>query len=162
MAAHVISQFARHRIGKPLLELLRQGMTPEKISMGLALGIVLGVTPVIGSTTILCTVAAFLLRLNPAAIQAVNYLMFPVQLTLLVPFIRAGEWMFGVTHNPVTLDGIRQLIQTNVWHAIAALWTSTMHALVVWAAVGSLAIWPIYRILLTPLRRLGRMPMVAR
>ena len=157
MAAHVIGEFFRHRIGRPLLALLRQGVTPEKISMGLALGIIIGVTPLVGSTTILCMVAAVLLQLNPAAIQVVNYFMFPVQLMMLIPFIRAGEWVFGAAHNPITLDGIRHLIQVNVWKAIITLWVSTVHALVVWAVLALLAVFPIYRLLLVPLRRLAKL-----
>ena len=153
----MIAEFFRHKVGKPLLALLRQGVTPEKISMGLALGIVIGVTPLIGSTTILCVVAAFVLRLNPAAIQLVNYLMFPVQLTLLIPFYRAGERLFGAAHNPVTPDQIRLMFQTNIRHAIATLWTSTVRALTVWAILGLLAVFPIYRLLLVPLRRLARL-----
>lgn len=154
--------FLRHRIVEPVLALLRQGVTPEKIALGMALGVVLGVTPMFGTTTILCMVAAFFLRLNPAAIQFVNYLMLPVQLMLLIPFIRAGEWLFGAARNPVTLDRIRQLIQANVWHAIAALWTSTVHALAVWAILGSLSIFPIYWLLVRPLRRIARMRLVAK
>lgn len=161
MAAHLIAAFFRHRIGRPLLALLRQGVTPEKIALGLALGIIIGTTPLIGSTTILCLVAAAVLRLNPAAIQLVNYLMFPVQLMLLIPFFRAGEWLFGSAHNPITLDQVRQLVQADVWKAIATLWTSTIHALAVWAIVGALAVVPIYWLLLAPIRRLARLRMVA-
>jgi len=161
VAAHVIAEFFRHRIGRPLLALLRQGVTPEKISMGLALGIIIGVTPLVGSTTILCMVAAFLLQLNPAAIQVVNYFMFPVQLMMLIPFIRAGEWVFGAAHNPITLDGIRHLIQSNLSKAITALWISTVHALTVWAVLGLLAVVPIYRLLLVPLRRLAKLRAVS-
>lgn len=158
----MIGEFFRHRVGRPLMALLRQGVTPEKISLGLTLGIVIGVTPLIGSTTILCLLAAFLLQLNPAAIQVVNYLMLPVQLMMLIPFFRAGEWVFGAAHNPITLDGIRRLIQTNLGKAIATLWISTVHALAVWAILGVLAVFPIYRILLTPLRRLARLRVVSR
>jgi uncharacterized protein (DUF2062 family) len=154
--------FWRHRIVEPLIGLLKQGVTPEKIALGLAMGIVLGVTPMVGSTTILCMVAAFLLRLNPAAIQLVNYLMMPLQLALLIPFIRAGEWVFGAARNPVTLDRIRQLIEANVWHAIVALWTSTVHALAVWATLGALAVFPIYWLLVGPLRKLAHLRTVAK
>ena len=156
MAAGVTSGFWRRRIVEPVLALLRQGVTPEKIALGVALGITLGVTPMLGSTTILCMVAAFVLRLNPAAIQLVNYLMYPVQLAMLIPFMRAGEWLFGAARNPVTLDSIRLLIQANVWHAIVTLWTATVHALVAWAILGLLAVFPIYWLLLSPLRRLAR------
>lgn len=103
----MIGEFFRHRIGRPLLALLRQGVTPEKISLGLALGIV-------------------------------------------------------AAHNPITLDGIRRLIQANPGKAIATLWISTLHALAVWAILGVLAVFPIYRILLTPLRRLARLRAVSR
>ena len=157
----MISEFLRHKALRPLIALLRQGVTPEKIALGLALGIVIGVTPMIGSTTVLCGIAALVLRLNPAAIQVVNYFMFPVQLALLIPFLRAGEVVFGAAHNPVTLEGIRQMVQTNVWHAVATLWTSTVHALAVWAALGALAVFPIYRILLPLLRKLARLREVA-
>lgn len=160
MAARV--SFWRRRIADPVVALLRQGVTPEKIALGLAMGVVLGVTPAIGSTTFLCMIAAFFLRLNPAAIQLVNYLMFPLQLILLIPFIRGGEWMFGAARNPVTLERIRQLIAASVWHAIATLWTSTVHALAVWAILGLLAIFPIYWLLVGPLRRVARMRAVGK
>src|SRR5580698_6163140 len=43
---------------QPFIDLLKQGVTPEKIALTVALGVSLGVTPVIGSTTMLCTLAA--------------------------------------------------------------------------------------------------------
>jgi uncharacterized protein (DUF2062 family) len=61
--------FLYRRLVRPILELLRQGVTPGKIALSLALGVVLGVFPVLGSTTALCTLAAITLRLNLPAIQ---------------------------------------------------------------------------------------------
>ena len=58
-----------HRWLKPVIQLLRQGVSPEKIALTIALGIILGVTPVLGSTLLLCTLAAIVLRLNLPAIQ---------------------------------------------------------------------------------------------
>lgn len=69
--------FWRRRIVNPLVDLLRQGITSEKIALSIALGITLGITPVIGSTSILCFLAAILLGLNAPAIQLVNYLVYP-------------------------------------------------------------------------------------
>ncbi len=147
--------FWRKRIVEPVLALLRQGVTPEKIALGMALGITLGVAPMIGSTTILCVIAAFVLRLNPAAIQIVNYLMSPLQLALLVPFIRAGERAFGAAESRITLELIRRLVEANMWNAVVTLWSATMHALAVWAVFVGLAVFPIYRILLVPVRGLA-------
>ena len=52
--------FFRRRVARPILELLRQGVTPEKMAMSLALGVALGVFPVLGTTTALCALAALI------------------------------------------------------------------------------------------------------
>ena len=57
------------------VQLLRQGLTPKKLAFTIALGITLGVTPVLGSTVLLCTLAAIVLQLNTPAIQIVNWLV---------------------------------------------------------------------------------------
>jgi hypothetical protein len=75
---------------KPFIQLLRQGVSPEKVALTIALGIILGVTPVLGSTVLLCTLAATVLRLNLPAIQLVNGVVYPLQFILLIPFYRLG------------------------------------------------------------------------
>ncbi|HUB58966.1 MAG TPA: DUF2062 domain-containing protein, partial [Candidatus Micrarchaeia archaeon] len=56
--------FFYRRMARPILQLLRQGVTPEKLALSIALGAALGVFPVLGTTTALCALAALLLRLN--------------------------------------------------------------------------------------------------
>lgn len=46
--------FFYRRLIRPILDLLRQGVTPEKIALSIALGGALGVFPALGSTTALC------------------------------------------------------------------------------------------------------------
>jgi len=146
----------RRRILIPILDLLRQGITPEKIALSIALGITLGVTPVLGSTSILCFLAAVVLRLNAPAIQLVNYLVYPLQFALLIPFIRIGEWIFGSQPIQISASQVLQLIREDVWTAIATLWTATMHALVAWLAIGSVVSLLLYLLLAPVLRRAGR------
>jgi len=145
----------RRKIASPILDLLRQGITPEKIALSIALGVTLGVVPVLGSTSMLCFLAAVLLRLNLPAIQLVNYLVYPLQFALLVPFIRLGEWIFASPPAGIGLADIVGLIRADVWQAIATLWTVTMHALVAWLILGSLVSLLIYWTLTPVLRRLG-------
>lgn len=145
---------AIHRkLFQPFIDLLKQGVTPEKIALTVALGITLGVTPVIGSTTMLCTLAAVTLRLNLPAILLVNGVVYPLQLTLLVPFLRAGAWVFRVEGPKLTIVEIFNLIRSNVWHAIARLWIATMHALVIWLMAGCVVSAIVYLILVVLLRR---------
>ena len=146
--------FWRRRMVRPVVDLLRQGITPEKIALSIAMGIALGVTPVLGSTVLLCTLAAIVFRLNLPAIQLVNWLVYPLQLALLVPFLRIGAWMSGGKASEISVEGILELIRTDVFHAVATLWTATMHALVAWLAIGSLATGLLYLLLVPVLRRL--------
>ncbi len=144
----------RRKVVQPFLELLRQGLTPEKIAFTIALGITLGVTPVVGSTVLLCTLAAIVFQLNLPAIQLVNWLVYPLQLALLVPLLRVGAWMFGRRSSEISVAHVFELIRTDVFHAVATLWTATMHALAAWLAFGSVATALIYLLLVPVLRGL--------
>jgi uncharacterized protein (DUF2062 family) len=70
------------------------GMTPRKLALTLCIGIALGIMPLVWGTTLICVLLAHLFRLNQVALQSVNYLLYPVQLALLVPFFKLGTWLF--------------------------------------------------------------------
>jgi hypothetical protein len=137
----------RRRVIRPILGFLRQGLTPEKLAFTIALGIALGVTPVLGSTMLLCTLASIVFRLNLAAIQLVNWLVYPFQLGLLIPFYRIGGWVFRTPPSELSVVHILALIRTDAFHAVATLWTVTIHALAAWLLIGSIATVLLYLLL---------------
>lgn len=69
---------------------LGQGVSPLRLAVTLALGFAVGCIPVVGIPTVLCAGLALALRLNLPAIQAANYAAMPLQLALIVPFVRLG------------------------------------------------------------------------
>lgn len=73
---------------------LSQGVSPRRLALTLALGLAIGCIPVFGISTLVCVALAFGLRLNLPAIQAANYAVMPLQLLLIVPFVRLGGWLF--------------------------------------------------------------------
>lgn len=151
----------RRKFVLPVLDLLRQGTSPEKIALSIALGITLGVTPVLGSTSLLCLLAAVAFRLNLPAIQLVNYLVYPLQFAFLVPFIRVGGWIFGAEPVKISATQVLQLVRDDLWTAIGTLWTATLHALVAWSLLGSLASLVMYLCLSAAIRKLAQ-PLRAR
>jgi len=148
--------FFQRRIVRPVLDLLRQGTTPEKIALSIAFGLVLGIFPSLGWTTLLCFLATLLLGLNLPAVQLVNYFAYPLQLALLIPFIRAGEILFHRARLPLSLAQIVAMINANVWNAIKVLWIVTLHAIVAWALLAPPVIYILYRVLVPVLRRLAQ------
>jgi uncharacterized protein (DUF2062 family) len=147
--------FLYRKLILPIIDLLRQGITPEKIALSLAIGICVGVFPVIGSTTALCTLAAIVFRLNLPAIQLVNYLVYPLQLALLIPFLRLGEMLFQAPHVSLSLTIIFESIKRSAWQTTKTYWTLGWHAMIAWCLVGPLAIWIMYLLLAPILRRLA-------
>lgn len=135
--------------------LLKQGMTPEKIALGLALGIVLGIFPVIGMTTLLCTVAALLFRVNLPAIQVANYLVAPLQVALLLPFYRAGEWLFHAPRLPLSVKEISALVEKDMLGAMAFLWDTTLHAVAVWTLIAPALVFLLYHLFKPALHKLA-------
>ena len=57
-------KFSPKQAKKILYNALRQGLTPHKLAMTCALGVVVGIFPVFGTTTILCFAVAIAFRLN--------------------------------------------------------------------------------------------------
>lgn len=93
---------ALNRFWQVIASALRQGATPRKLAIACAMGCVISIFPVFGSTTLFCFLVAIVFRLNIVVIQAVNYLLTPLQVALLIPFMQGGISLFTLT--PVLLD----------------------------------------------------------
>ena len=139
-------EFFRKRIVAPLRALLVQGVTPEKIAMSIAIGLIVGIFPVMGTTTVLCTAAAAAMRLNMVAVHTVHYAMTPVQLLLIIPFVRVGEHVVGAKPQPLTVSEGMALLAQGVVHAVVTLWSAIVHAVIGWIVIGPIAIAACYYI----------------
>ena len=149
-------QWLYRRIVAPLIDLLRQGITPEKIALSVALGVVIGVFPVLGSTTLLCAAAAVTLRLNLPAIQMVNYLMYPLQLILFIPFLQAGSRLLHARPVTMSLGEIFAMMKSDLWGLIKILWSASLGAMALWMILAPLAAAVIYFVLAPVFRRMRR------
>lgn len=150
-----IGKFLDRALVTPLLSFLKQGLSPEKLALCIALGLMLGTFPVLGSTTLLCTVAAILFRLNMPAIQLVNYFTYPLQLLLFIPFIRAGEILFSQPPIPLDLVQIFSMLQTDFLGAIKSLWLTNVRAIAVWFVTAPFIAIVLYFSLVPIFRRLA-------
>ncbi len=90
---------------------LLQGLTPRKLAVTIAMGIVLGIFPIFGTTTLLCLVVAYFLRLNIPMIQIINYLVTPLQLLFMIPFIKVGTYIFNLNPFPYSIDETLELFE---------------------------------------------------
>lgn len=107
------------------------GLTPQKLAMTICIGIALGIMPLLWGTTLICILLAHLFRLNHVALQSVNYILYPVQLVLLLPFFKLGAWLFP-WGPPVPQDMLSTLIQSPGTSSLNILGWITLKSLAAW------------------------------
>jgi uncharacterized protein (DUF2062 family) len=155
-APAVRQSFWKRRVIAPIITQLKQGVTPEKLALTVALGTVLGIFPILGSTTLLCGFAAVALRLNQPVIHLVNYLAYPVQLALIIPIYRAGEKLFGNTPVPLSIPLIFERFRADFGQFLRDFGLIAVQGIVVWCLVAPVIIAALYFITRPLLHRLGR------
>jgi uncharacterized protein (DUF2062 family) len=155
-----MGQFLRTRLLDPIVALLTQGITPQKIALSITIGAIIGVFPVLGTTTVLCTLAAAVLRLNLVAVHTIHYAMTPVQILLIIPFVRVGEWLTGAKQQPLSISESMALIKQGALQAAVVLWDATVHAMLGWLLIGPAAILLCYGLTRWILGRVKLLPAV--
>jgi uncharacterized protein (DUF2062 family) len=153
-------QVIQRRVVRPVLELLRVGASPERLAWSLAVGAVVGMNPLLGSTTVVVLALATAFKLNHVASQIGNHAMYPLELLLFPVFLKLGSVVFRTEGIPLTTGALMEAVKHHPWATTKLLWRWEWHALVVWAvcaaAVAPLLAWGATPILETMQRSMRR------
>jgi len=145
----------RRKFGNLIKNIFVQGVSPQKLALTISLGIFIGTVPILWGSTLICAVLAVLFRLNHPSIQASNYLAYPMQLALIIPFYRMGAGVFPWGPS-VSLDifsiGIKNEWMGNFVPIVAA----TLKALAAWFLIASPLAVVLYFLLWTIFARMPR------
>ncbi|APZ42358.1 DUF2062 domain-containing protein [Acidihalobacter ferrooxydans] len=144
--------FWRRRVGSVIVAQLSQGVTPDRIAFTLALAVALATFPILGSTTLLCAAAGFALRLNQPIIQLANWLFYPLQLLLLIPFYRMGEWIFGTPHLALSIPQMVERFNAGPLRFIADFGVIALGGIGAWCLTAPVVVAVLY-VMLRPVLR---------
>ena len=142
--------FLHRRIVHPLIDLLRYGTSPRRLAWSIAIGIAIGINPLLGSTTVLSLAVAGLFRLNLVASQLATHLSYPLEIALFFVFIRTGNFFFHTGRIPFHRDALLSAVRHHPFDTTRLLWTWEWHALIVWAVFCLIAV-PLFVVILTPM-----------
>ena len=113
-----------------------QGVSPQKLALTISLGIFIGTVPILWGSTLICAILAVVFRLNQLSIQAANYLVYPIQIVLIIPFYRIGAGIFswGPSVSPdIFSKGIK-----NEWMGnFIPIAVATLKAIAAWFLIAS-------------------------
>lgn len=135
------------KIVDPLQQILRRGAEPKQLAFSAALGITLGVFPICGVTVFLSGMAIALLgsRCHAPSLMLSNFIATPIELSLLVPFLRFGEVLSGGPHFPLTSDALKKVL---TGQASREVLLSIVHALLGWLVAAPFILATLYIIFL--------------
>jgi uncharacterized protein (DUF2062 family) len=150
-----VGDWLGRKVRDPLVAELRQGATPEGLGTSIAVGAAIGVLPFLGTTTVLCALAGRLFRLNHVALQVTNYLLYPAQIALIVPFVRLGETLLGAEAMPIDPATVVASFTESPAAFLAKFGMAGVHAFLAWALVVPAAALLLRRLLLPSLRKLA-------
>jgi uncharacterized protein (DUF2062 family) len=94
-------------LDQKLKGLFKQGLAPKELAFSVSVASLIGVFPIYGSTTIILAFLALRLKLNLAIMIAISYIMTPVQILLVIPFARVGEFLFGYESIGMDLESLQ-------------------------------------------------------
>ena len=135
----------------PIVAQLTQGITPEKIALTLAVGSAFALFPVLGTTTLLCFLIAWALRLNQPIVQLINQALWPAHFPAIFGCIWIGEALFGAPHVHIGIRYLRKMSEI-AWHDPSLFFhqfgLTVMYAVVAWAIIAPFYIAAVYYITL--------------
>jgi len=133
---------------------LAQGLDQRRLAAALALGISFGLLPCFFGASLLCALFAAQFRLNQLIVQLVNYLLYPVQLFLLLPYFKLGTLLFPGQGSPHDLAQLIPLVRAAPLEFMQQLWRVNLQAIGVWLLTLPLLWWISFHLALSVLQRL--------
>jgi uncharacterized protein (DUF2062 family) len=101
--------------------LLKQGLTPKELSQSIIVSGLISIIPILGVSTFMITAVSLKRKLNLPVMISLSYLMWPVQILLLIPFIRVGEFIFSVPRHHHTVEEIISSFQNSFFQTLSQL-----------------------------------------
>ena len=101
--------------------LLKQGLTPKQLTQSIIVSGLISTIPILGVSTFMITTVSLKRKLNLPVMISLSYLMWPVQILLIIPFIRVGEFIFSVPRNHHTAEEIIRSFQNSFFQTLSHL-----------------------------------------
>ena len=125
--------FVKRKLVNPLLALLKAGITPEKLSLTVSLGAIIGLIPAFGVTTLIGTVVAARFRLNSPILLLISYFVNPIQIIIALPLVKLGIYIFGGAPLHYSLSQVMHMFRKDWLETINKLWVANLLGIAAWA-----------------------------
>ncbi|SKB00076.1 hypothetical protein SAMN02745166_03057 [Prosthecobacter debontii] len=131
---------------QPVVQQLTQGTSPHQVALAIAMGLLIGVFPILGSNTLLALLIGIPLRLNQPLLQGFKTVAYPLQWISLLGFYRAGEMMFGVPHVSIHIPTMMERFFTEPGPFFRDYGMTALYGIAVWCLIAPPCVILLYAI----------------
>lgn len=151
--------FWQRRVRDPVIALFTQGITPDRVALTLGVGGVCSLFPFLGFTSLLNLGVGLRLRLNQPLLQTLNQVLGPLQLVMIVVYVRLGEWLWQAQDDRFTIAEMLQVFrEATLGGFLQRFGWAGIHALTAWVLTSPLLFAAVYYLARPALRRLASKP----
>lgn len=148
-----IAGWFKRKVKDPLVAELKQGITTKELALACAVSLAISVNPFIGTTTLLCLLAGKVFQLNHVVMQIINYFSYPLQIVLIIPWIRLGEKLTGAEAQVIEISQMQAEFSLSFVGFVTKFFQMGAHAFLGWIIVVPAATWLVYQILFLIFKR---------
>lgn len=134
----------------PVTSQLTQGSSPVKLAWTIAWALVLGVFPIMGSTTLVCLAAGWIFKLNQPILHIFKSAVYPLHLALILVFIRLGEQLHGVPLISLSIPELVARFNADPLQFTRDFGMAAWHGVTAWLLIAPVAVFLI-KILVLPI-----------
>jgi uncharacterized protein (DUF2062 family) len=149
--------FWRRRVLHPIRMQLTQGVSPDQIAATVAVGTACSLFPIFGVTSFVNLGVGLTLRMNQPILQTLNQLLGPLQVALILVYVRLGEVIWQSAENHFTLtEMMREFRERSLWDFLQQFGWAGVHALSAWLITAPFVIAALYVTVRPAIRRVAR------
>lgn len=139
---------------QPILKQLKQGTSPQRLAWSISLGITLGIFPIMGSTSLMCFIFGWMLKLNQPVLHLFKTLTYPIHLPLILVFIRLGQKINGVPLLTLSIPEMLGQFKDDPTQFARDFGLAALHGIEAWAICSIILVPTAYFTALLLLRKL--------
>jgi uncharacterized protein (DUF2062 family) len=158
---NTLNQYIRKQISSrvliPAANIRKQGFSSETLAFSVSIGIIGGAFPVIGGASYVCLFLTLVFKQNILIAQVANWLSYPIQILLLIPFMKFGNLIIVGGDLTITLNQVVVAFQSGLLNGIREIGIFSLYGIIAWAAVALPCMFILYVLFLVIFKNMKRM-----
>jgi hypothetical protein len=128
-----IHESIRNKFLIPFRLVPAEGLSPEKLAFSVTIGIICGIFPVLGTTTILSLLLTGLFRQNLLVVQSVQWTMALFQIILIIPFMQFGSFLLDQQQLQINIEQVKLAFHPGMIAGIKTIGIFHLYGILTWS-----------------------------